>query len=121
MIDAFLSRHFQKPHQVTWALVATAFVLGILVMDSFVDVTAAKLVTQFAGVLGLVVGTGFLGRGGRAMMNGRRNFALVVGSCGLLTLGAGIIEILIAGASDFSRELGAMIGAGILGFFIDED
>ena len=42
-----------------------------LVMDSFVDVTAAKLVTQFAGVLALVVGTGFLARGSRAMMNGR--------------------------------------------------
>ena len=38
--------------------------------------------TQFAGVLALVVGTGFLARGSRAMVNGRRNFALLVGSCG---------------------------------------
>ena len=35
-----LERYFSKPHQVVWALVATAFTVGILVMDSFVDVTA---------------------------------------------------------------------------------
>ena len=121
MIDAFLSRHFQKPHQVTWALIATAFVIGMLLMDSFVDTTATMLVTQFAGVLALIVGTGFLTRGSRAMMSGRRNFALLVGACGLLVLGVGIIEVLVAGASDFAKELGGMVGGGILGFFIDED
>ena len=113
--------NFRKPHQVIWVLVATAFVVGMLVMDSFVDSTATALVTQFAGVLALIVGTGFLTRGSRAMMSGRRNFALVIGSCGLLILGVGIIEVIVAGASDFAKELGGMVGGGVLGFFIDED
>ena len=119
-ISQFLE-NFRKPHQVVWALVATAFAVGMLVMDSFVDPTAAGLVTQFAGVLALIIGTGFLTRGSRAMMNGRRNFALLVGTCGLLILGVGIIEVIVAGASDFAKELGGMVGGGILGFFIDED
>ena len=116
-----LRQWFQKPHQAMWALIATAFVVGMLVTDSFVDETATKLVTEFAGVLALSIGTGFLTRGSRAMMTGRRNFAILVGACGLLVLGVGIIEVLVAGATDFGKELGGMVGGGIIGFFIDED
>ena len=65
-ISRFLE-NFRKPHQVVWALVATAFAVGMLVMDSFVDSTAAVLVTEFAGVLALIIGTGLsLTRGSRA-------------------------------------------------------
>ena len=114
-------RRFHKPHQVMWALIATAFVLAMLIMDSFVNATAADLVTSFSGVLALVIGTGFLARGARAMMNDRRQFALLVGTCGLLIFGVGIIEILVAGATDYAKELAGIVGAGILGFFIDDD
>ena len=119
-IQGFL-RYFGKPTQAIWAIVATVFVVVMLLMDSFVDATAANLVTDFAGVLALIIGTGFLARGARAMMNGRKNFALLVGSLGLLIFAVGIVEVLVAGASDFAKELAGMVGAGILGFFIDED
>ena len=112
---------FHKPHQVVWALIATAFVVAMLIMDGFVDETATALVTQFAGVLALTIGTGFLTRGSKAMLSGRRKFAILIGSCGLLILGMGVIEILITGATDFAKELGGMVGGAIIGFFIDED
>ena len=90
-------------------------------MDSFVDATATMIVAQFAGVLALIVGTGFLTRGSRAMMSGRRNFALLVGARAAACAGRGDYRGPVAGASDFAKELGGMVGGGILGFFIDED
>ena len=112
---------FRKPTQALWAIVATVFVLTMLLIDGHLEQTAAVLVTNFAGVLALAIGTGFLARGARAMMNGRRNFALLMGTLSLIIFAFGIIEILVAGAADFSKELAAMVASGILGFFIDDD
>ena len=119
-VQGFLA-HFKKPTQALWAIIATGFVVAMLLVDGRLDDTASVLVTNFAGVLALAVGTGFLARGARAMMNGRRNFALLMGTLSLIIFAFGIIEILVAGAADFSKELAAMVAAGILGFFIDDD
>ena len=114
-------KQFGKPYQALWAIIATAFVLLMLTMDSFVDVTAAKLVTDFAGVLGLIIATGLLGRGARLMSKGRKKMALLFGTLGLSIFAVGVIEILIAGAADFSKELAGMVGGAMLGFFSDDD
>ena len=119
-IAGFLAQ-FKRPKQALWAIIATAFVLAMLLIDTRLDETAAVLLTNFSGVLALAIGTGFLARGARAMMSGRTNFALLMGALSLLIFAVGIIEILVAGAADFSKELAAMVAAGILGFFVDED
>ena len=120
-VGTYFQEAFEKPWQAAWVVIATIFVLAMLFMDSFVDPTSVKLIVAFSGVLAVVIGTGFLARGTRAMMNGRKPFALLIGTCGLLIFGVGIIEILVAGATDIAKELAGMVGAGILGFFIDDD
>lgn len=117
----WMSGHFPRPFQAQWVLIATAFVIAMLLMDSAVNDTAAKLVTSFSGTLALIVGSGLLGRAARAMSDNRKPFAILAGSAGLAIFGVGIIEILVAGSTDYSKDLAAIVGAGILMFFKDQD
>ena len=51
-ISQFLRKRFRKPHQVVWALVATAFAVGMLVMDSFVDPISRRVGDAVRGSAG---------------------------------------------------------------------
>lgn len=112
---------FKRPRLAFFAIAATVFVLAMLAMGNIMVGREGDLMRDFAGVLALGVGTGFLLHGARNMRHRASNLGLLLGCCGLTIFGVGIMQIIIAGASDFAKELAAIVSGGILGFFVDEE
>ena len=110
--------HFKRPRLAVFALVTTAFVLVMLHLTS--NHSNEATMTAFAGTLTLLVGSGFLTNGARSMKNHSSNLGILLGTLGLIMLGFGIVDIFDAEGSDRAKDIAAMIGGGILGFFMDE-
>ena len=112
---------FRHPRRAFWAIVLAAFTLAMLFTGDHMGDAAGDLVRSFAGVLALLVGTGFLARGGKAMRNHASNFGLLLGTLALIVLGVGIVQIIVAGASDYSKELAAVVGGAAIGLLDEEE
>ena len=111
--------HFKRPRLAFFALFVTAFVLAMLhLTDSH---SQSATITAFAGTLTLLVGSGFLTNGARSMKNHSSNLGLLLGTLGLIMLWFGIRAIFDAEGTDRAKDIAAMIGGGILGFFMDEE
>ena len=111
---------FHRPRRAVFAMCATIFVLVMLGVGQYTDGTVAGLIQEFAGVLALLVGSGFLVSGAKTMRLNHSNLGLLMGVLGLLILGFGVVQIIAVGAGDFAKEFAALVGGGILGFFDDE-